>query len=44
MDTQLLNILKEELHLKRKLVEQLEKSEEEFSSGMNKVEKVYGKY
>ena len=37
MDTQLLNILKEELHLKRKLVEQLEKSEEEFSSGMNKV-------
>ena len=37
MDTQLLNILTEELHLKRKLVEQLEKSEEEFSSGMNKV-------
>ena len=37
MDTQLLNISKEELSLKRKLVEQLEKSEEEFNSGMNKV-------
>ena len=37
MDTQLLNISKEELSLKRKLAEQLEKSEEEFDSGMNKV-------
>ena len=37
MDTQLLNISKEELSLKRKLVEQLEKSEEEFNSGTNKV-------
>ena len=37
MDTQLLNISKEELSLKRKLVEQLEKSEEEFNSHMNKV-------
>ena len=37
MDTQLLNISKEELSLKRKFVEQLEKSEEEFNSGMNKV-------
>ena len=37
MDTQLLNISKEELSLERKLVEQLEKSEEEFNSGMNKV-------
>ena len=36
MDT-LLNISKEELSLKRKLVEQLEKSEEDFNSGMNKV-------
>ena len=35
MDTQLLNISKEELSLKRKLVEQLEKSEEEVNSGMN---------
>ena len=41
MDTQLLKISKEELSLKRKLVEQLEKSEEEFNSDMNKV---YGKY
>ena len=31
MHTQLLNISKEELSLKRKLVEQLEKSEEEFN-------------
>ena len=37
MDTQLLNILIEELSLKRTLVEQVEKSEEEFNSGMNKV-------
>ena len=37
MDIQLLNILKEELSLKRNLVEQLEKSEEEFNSRMNKV-------
>ena len=37
MDAQLLNISKEDLSLKRKLVEQLEKSEEEFNSGMNKV-------
>ena len=37
MNTQLLNISKEELPLKRKLVEQLEKSEEEFNWGMNKV-------
>ena len=37
MDTQLLNISKEELSLKRKLVDQLEKSEEEFNAGMNKV-------
>ena len=37
MDTQLLNISKEELSHKRKLVEQLEKSEEESNSGMNKV-------
>ena len=37
MDTQLLNISKEELSLKGKLVELLEKSEEEFNSGMNKV-------
>ena len=37
MDTQLLNILREELSLKRKLVQQLEKPEEEFNSGMNKV-------
>ena len=37
MDTQLLNISKEELSLKRKLLEQLEKSEEEFNLGMNKV-------
>ena len=37
MDTQLLNISKEELSLKRKLVQQLEKPEEEFNSGMNKV-------
>ena len=37
MDTQLLNISKEELPHKRKLVEQLEKSEEESNSGMNKV-------
>ena len=43
MNTQLLNISKEELSLKRKLVEQLEKSEEEFNSGMNSVQ-VYGKY
>ena len=31
MDTQLLNISKEDLSLKRKLVEQLEKSEEDFN-------------
>ena len=37
LDTQLLNISKEELSLKRKLVDQLEKSEEEFNAGMNKV-------
>ena len=37
MDTQLLNISKEELSLKRKLVEQLEKSEEEFNLGMNEL-------
>ena len=37
MDTELLNISKEELSHKRKLVEQLEKSEEEFNSDMNKV-------
>ena len=37
MDTQLLNISKEELSLKRKLVEQLEKPEVEFNSGVNKV-------
>ena len=37
MDTQLLNISKEELSLKRKLVQQLEKPEEEFNTGMNKV-------
>ena len=37
MDTQLSNISKAELSLKRKLVEQLEKSEEEFNSVMNKV-------
>ena len=37
MDTQLLNISKGELPLKRKLVEQLEKSEEEFNSDLNKV-------
>ena len=36
-DTQLLNISKEDLPLKRKLVEQLEKSEERFNSSMNKV-------
>ena len=36
MDTQLLNISKEEVSIKRKLEEQLEKSEEEFNSGMNK--------
>ena len=36
MDTQLLNISKEELSLKRKLAELLEKSEEEFNPGMNK--------
>ena len=35
MDTQSLNISKEE-SLKRKLVEQLAKSGEEFNSGMNK--------
>ena len=35
MDTQSLNISKEE-SLKRKLVEQLAKSREEFNSGMNK--------
>ena len=40
MDTHLLNISKEELSLKRKLVVQLEKSEEEFNSGMNKVENI----
>ena len=33
----MLNISKEELSLKRKLVEQLEKSEEELTAGMNKV-------
>ena len=32
-----MDISKEELSLKRKLVEQLEKSEEEFNAGMNKV-------
>ena len=39
MDTQLLNILEEELSLKRKLVEQLEleKSEEDLNSDMNNV-------
>ena len=37
MNTQLLNVSKEELPLKRKLVKQLEKSEEEFNSGMHKV-------
>ena len=37
MDTQLLNISKEESSLKRKLVQQLEKPKEEFNSGMNKV-------
>ena len=37
MDEQLLKISKEDLSLKRKLVEKLEKSEEEFNSGMNKV-------
>ena len=37
MDTQLLNISKEELSLKRKFVEQLEKSGEDFNLGMNKV-------
>ena len=37
MDTQLLNISKEELSLKRKLVQQLEKPKEEFNSVMNKV-------
>ena len=37
MDTQLLNISKGGLPLKRKLVEQLEKSEEEFNSDLNKV-------
>ena len=38
MDTQLLNISKEELSLKRKLVEQLERvSEEKFNASMNKV-------
>ena len=37
MDTQLLNISKEELPLKRKFVEQLVKPEEEFNLGMNKV-------
>ena len=37
MDTQLLHISKEELSLKRKLVEKLEKSKEDFNSGMNKV-------
>ena len=41
MDTQLLNISKE-LFLKRKLVEQLEKSEEEFDTAMNKVFKSMG--
>ena len=37
MNTQLLNVSKEELSLKRKLVKQLEKSEEEFNSGMHKM-------
>ena len=37
MDTQLLNISKEELPLKRKHIEQIEKSEEDFNSSMNKV-------
>ena len=37
MNTQLLNVSKEKLPLKRKLVKQLEKSEEEFNSGMHKV-------
>ena len=37
MDTQLLNISKEELSLKRKFVEQLEKSGEDFNLGINKV-------
>ena len=40
MDTQLSNISKEDLFLKRKLVEQLERvSEEEFNASMNKVVK-----
>ena len=42
MDTQLLNISKQELFHKRKLVEQLGKSEEEFNSGMNKLFKSMG--
>ena len=37
MDTQLLNISKEELSLKRKFVEQLEKSGEDFNLAINKV-------
>ena len=37
MDTQLLNISKEELSLKRNFVEQLEKSGEDFNLGINKV-------
>ena len=35
MNTQLLSISKEDLSVKRKLVEKLEKSEEDFNSGMN---------
>ena len=42
MDTQLLNISKEELSLKRKLVEQLEKSEEEFNSGSSCIQQTVG--
>ena len=37
MDTELLNISKEELSIKRKHAEQLEKSEEEFNLVMNQV-------
>ena len=42
MVTQLLNISKEELSLKRKLVEQLEKSEEEFNSGSSCIQQTVG--
>ena len=36
MHVQMINISKDELSLERKLVEQLEKSHDDFNSGMNK--------